>query len=165
MFLSDSLHPVMQQLNTLYDIIEFRNPELAQFLIKSETPPYFALSWLLTWFSHDLTDPSQAARLFDLFICSDQRMPLYVSACVVLAQHEKLLACPCDFSEIHHILVHLDPKLITDQLLEDAVELYEQHTSHIKSLTVKKHHIWQSKYSYFILALGAGALVAALASL
>lgn len=44
--------------------------------------PYYTLSWVLTWFSHDLTDFEKVMRLFDLFMASTPLMPVYV-ACAV----------------------------------------------------------------------------------
>jgi hypothetical protein len=44
--------------------------------------PFYALSWVLTWFSHDLTDLRKITRLFDLFIASSVMMPLYVASAV-----------------------------------------------------------------------------------
>lgn len=46
--------------------------------------PFYALGWILTWFSHDLIDYKMITRLFDLFISSSVMMPLYLSAAVCL---------------------------------------------------------------------------------
>ena len=53
---------------------------------------HFAVSWLLTWFSHGLDDYATAARLFDLFLASDPLMPLYVGAAAVVKDRDELLA-------------------------------------------------------------------------
>jgi hypothetical protein len=44
--------------------------------------PYYALSWILTWFSHDFEDYQKVVRLFDLFISSQALMPVF-TACAV----------------------------------------------------------------------------------
>jgi hypothetical protein len=49
---------------------------------KAEVQPFFALSWILTWFSHGFDNLDDIARLFDLFIPSHPLMPLYVGAAV-----------------------------------------------------------------------------------
>lgn len=46
--------------------------------------PFYALSWILTWFSHDLEDYRKVIRLIDLFIASQPSMPLYVACAVSL---------------------------------------------------------------------------------
>ena len=43
-------------------------------------PPFFALSWFITWFAHNLQSLAQISRLFDLLLASHPLMPLYVSA-------------------------------------------------------------------------------------
>lgn len=40
----------------------------------------FALSWFITWYSHVLDNLDIILRLYDLFIVSDFRMPIYVAA-------------------------------------------------------------------------------------
>lgn len=44
--------------------------------------PYYALSWILTWFSHDLESLDKIARLFDLFVASSPLMPVYAASAV-----------------------------------------------------------------------------------
>src|SRR5436190_770097 len=44
--------------------------------------PYYCLSWVLTWCSHDITDFPKVARLFDFFLASNPLMPVYFSAAV-----------------------------------------------------------------------------------
>ncbi|RUP43469.1 hypothetical protein BC936DRAFT_137129, partial [Jimgerdemannia flammicorona] len=41
--------------------------------------PFYTLSWVLTWFSHDLTDFDKVMRLFDLFMASTPLMPVYAA--------------------------------------------------------------------------------------
>ena len=53
---------------------------------------HFAVSWLLTWFSHGLDDYATAARLFDLFLASDPLIPLYVGAAAIVKDRDELLA-------------------------------------------------------------------------
>ena len=47
-------------------------------------PPYFALGWFITWFSHNVQQLDQISRLFDLFMASHPLMPLYVVAQVMM---------------------------------------------------------------------------------
>lgn len=67
---------------------------LTPFLLRSLPPasqepaletPYFALSWYMTWFAHDVRSLPQAARLFDLFLSSHPLMPLYLAAVAIKA--------------------------------------------------------------------------------
>lgn len=56
------------------------DPELADHITTAGILPYFALSWYITWFAHDVSALPQVARLFDLFMASHPLMPLYVGA-------------------------------------------------------------------------------------
>ena len=47
-----------------------------------QVQPYFALPWILTWFSHSLADVAVVSRMFDLFLVSHPLLPLYASAAV-----------------------------------------------------------------------------------
>ena len=49
---------------------------------RSEVTPFFALSWVITWFSHDIDDFTTVERIFDFFLTSNPVMPLYFSAAV-----------------------------------------------------------------------------------
>eukprot|EP00958_Prasinococcus_capsulatus_P003600 scaffold324_cov394-Prasinococcus_capsulatus_cf.AAC.21 len=84
--------------------------QVAKFLRDCNVPPYYALSWVITWFSHDVHDLGSAARLFDLFLVSTPLMPLYVSAALLVSHKESLLSCSpdCDQAEVHHFLNKLD---------------------------------------------------------
>lgn len=57
--------------------------EVHRHLTEAEVPPFFALSWLITWFAHSIDDLQQISRLFDLFMASHPLMPLYVAALVI----------------------------------------------------------------------------------
>ncbi|KAI9595024.1 hypothetical protein BDF19DRAFT_423070 [Syncephalis fuscata] len=124
--MASNLEPVMDQLQLLYPLIDFIDSELAKFLIASETPVYFAVGWVLSWFSHHVSHLDQAARLFDLFISTNPIMPLYVAAQVVAAQRDELLAGECEFTVVHHRLSNMPTKLLTNELLNKAVLLYQQ---------------------------------------
>lgn len=51
-----SLDPVIELLGLMGPIVAAADEELANFLSKQGLPPFYALSWFITWFSHDLTD-------------------------------------------------------------------------------------------------------------
>jgi len=61
-----------------WNVVPQADEELAQYIIKAGILPYFALSWYITWFAHDVQSLPQIARLFDLFMASHPLMPLYV---------------------------------------------------------------------------------------
>jgi hypothetical protein len=48
----------------------------------SNVMPYYALSWILTWFSHDFEQYEKVVRLFDVFISSEPIMLIYIASAV-----------------------------------------------------------------------------------
>ncbi len=46
----------VQVLGLLYPLLSHVDPDLSRHLQAHSLPPFFALSWLITWFSHDLTN-------------------------------------------------------------------------------------------------------------
>ena len=50
---------------------------------RSEVPVTFAVSWIITWFSHDIDDFEKICRLFDVFLASGPFMPIYMAAAVM----------------------------------------------------------------------------------
>ena len=62
------------------------NLSLHNFLEASEVGTIFALSWLITWFSHVMPDYTDVVRLFDFFLAQPEApmMPVYLAAALVL---------------------------------------------------------------------------------
>ena len=73
---------------TIFPLISHFDPELHAFIKESSVEPFFALSWIITWFSHDIRDVKTAARMFDVFLCSHALFPIYVAVAMIC--HEKV---------------------------------------------------------------------------
>jgi len=71
--------------------------------------PFFALSWIITWFSHDVRDTALVKRLFDFFIVSHPLMPVYMSIAMVCHPNNRteVLNADCDFASVHKALSQL----------------------------------------------------------
>lgn len=89
-------------LNYLIPIVHKANSQLAEFLdryksiicfiklvfyiivsfsnFRSEAGTIFALSWLITWYGHVLSDPKHILRLYDFFLACHPLMPIYLAA-------------------------------------------------------------------------------------
>jgi TBC1 domain family member 20 len=86
--------------------------------------PYYCLSWVITWCSHDIDDFSVIPRLFDLFLSSNPLMPVYFAAAIVLSHKEELLQQECENSAIHTFLSKLPQKpLDVEALIVKATQL------------------------------------------
>lgn len=91
-------------------------------------PPFFGLSWQLTWFSHTLSDFPTVQRLFDFFIASHPLMPLYV-AVVNMQQNRGRLLQEEEMPELHGILTKLsfpsNPRKV-QRIINQAIVLFKR---------------------------------------
>ena len=94
---------------TLFPLVALLDAPVHQHLTNCDMAPFFALPWVLTWFSHEIRDTALVKRLFDAFLASHPALPLYV--CVAMMLHpynrQQILDTPCDFSSLHQTLVGL----------------------------------------------------------
>ena len=78
-----TLDPVTESLQLVQPIIESSDARLGAHLRRAQIPPYFAISWVITWFAHNV-DSALVPRLFDLFLASHPLMPVYLYLAGVL---------------------------------------------------------------------------------
>lgn len=69
--------------------------QLAEHIVGAGILPFFALSWYITWFAHDVPALPHIARLFDLFMASHPLMPLYVGAVAMKVLPGRPVRCSC----------------------------------------------------------------------
>lgn len=83
--------------------------ELHSHLFDCEMEPYFCLSWVITWFAHDIRDTELVKRLYDFFLVSHPLMSVYVSVAMIIHPLNRIevLGADCDFACVHHALSNL----------------------------------------------------------
>ncbi|ORX56244.1 RabGAP/TBC [Hesseltinella vesiculosa] len=119
----ESLEPVLKQLHLLDALFKLEDEQLHQHLQDQGVLPFYCLSWVITWFSHDLDRLSNVTRLFDLFLCSNPIMPIFVSAALVLQFRDRVLKLD-DASLIHHTLSKLPQQSFDlEHLIAHAVQM------------------------------------------
>lgn len=93
----------------LMPLICYFDPEVHDFLYACDMEPYFALSWIITWFSHDIRDTALVKRIFDAFIVSHPLLPIYATVAMVCHHYNRveLLNVECDFAVVHSTLANL----------------------------------------------------------
>ena len=71
--------------------------------------PFFAISWIITWFSHDVRDTDVVKRLFDCFLVSHPLMPVYMSVAMLLhpVNRMEIIHAESEFSAVHNAITHL----------------------------------------------------------
>eukprot|EP00124_Ichthyophonus_hoferi_P001418 Ihof_evm7s73 gene=Ihof_evmTU7s73 len=125
-----SIRGAIRHLDLLYSLLHLADPPLAESLKRSGLADggSFGLSWILTWYSHVVTEVPPMARLFDFFLaCPHPLLPTYVAATVVRWQREELLACDNDFCKMFKILNHFPEEVNMNQLVLDTLVLYDSH--------------------------------------
>jgi len=93
----------------VFPLIRVLDKEVHQQLMDCDMEPFFCLSWIITWFSHDVRDTALVKRLFDLFMASHALMPIYLSVAMILHPMNRMevLDADCDFACVHKALAQL----------------------------------------------------------
>jgi hypothetical protein len=91
---------------TLFPLLAKLDPQLHNHLKDCDMEPFFCLSWILTWFAHDVRDTNLVKRLFDAFLVSHPLLVLYVTIAMMThpINRKILLDTDCDFADLHHTL-------------------------------------------------------------
>ncbi|KAG0199642.1 hypothetical protein BGX33_011528 [Mortierella sp. NVP41] len=120
----DNLEPVLEQLSLMTALLKLEDPEVQVFLDRSETLPFFPLSWVITWCAHDLQDFEKIARLYDFLICFNPLMSVYITAAVVMSRREELLQVECDNAMVHTFLTKFPKNADLELIISHAHQLY-----------------------------------------
>jgi len=110
----DALQSNFTQLQTalrlvLMPLIWYFDVDVHDHLADCGMEPVFAVSWIITWFSHDVRDTDLVKRLFDAFLVSHPLLPVYMTVAMVCHPYNRLeiLSTECDFSLLHQTLAGL----------------------------------------------------------
>ncbi|XP_076611059.1 TBC1 domain family member 20 isoform X2 [Chaetodon auriga] len=129
--LRDFMDPTMDStkhiLNYLMPILEQVDTELHDFMIRAEVGTIFALSWLITWFGHVLSEFKHTLRLYDFFLASHPLMPIYLAATIVLHREKEVKQTECDMAMVHHLLSRIPQDLPYEVLIGQAQDLFDQY--------------------------------------
>ncbi|XP_040288530.1 TBC1 domain family member 20-like isoform X3 [Bufo bufo] len=128
--LRDFMDPTMERtrhvLSYLMPLIQRESPVLHDFLLRSEVGCIFALSWLITWYGHVLSDFHQVLRLYDFFMASHPLTPVYSAAQMVLMREGELLRGDCDMASVHQLLSRIPPDFPYETLISRTHSLFQR---------------------------------------
>jgi len=129
--LKDNMRPsfdvTLQVLSLLFPLVALEDQELFKHIDTSGVDPHFAISWNLTWLSHNIDDLSTAARLFDFFISTGSFGTLYVAAMILVQMRKPLLLAEAEYTAVYSIVQKLPKELPFDEIIASAAELAERH--------------------------------------
>jgi len=78
---------------TIYPLIQVFDSTIHTKILKcSVDEPFFALSWIITWFAHDLKDTCVVKQIYDAILASHPLFVIYLSVAMVLhPQNRRIL--------------------------------------------------------------------------
>lgn len=126
------MQPTMDETRAYLDLIPIligvQDKELELFLEKAEVGTIFALSWVITWFSHVIPNDYDVERVFRFLEIQDPHMVLYLSAAIVIYKRESLLEMEPEMSTIHHFLCQIPrkEKLPIDNLIVQSKTAFNE---------------------------------------
>ncbi|KAJ1969871.1 GTPase-activating protein gyp8, partial [Dimargaris xerosporica] len=132
-FMRHDFAPVHTFLECAYTLIKHDDQALYALITHVALPPYFATSWLLTWFSHNLNDLTAICRLFDFFLSSNPLVPVYFVAALIMSVREDLLAMDPEFTLLHGYLRDVPSRLTLDRvnhLISETNRLWQAYDLH-----------------------------------
>jgi hypothetical protein len=141
-FMHSSMDSVFPYLNFVYFLLSKIDPDLYKWIMSSGTPPYFSLSWILTWFSHDLSKLSDIYLIFDLILHHHPLMPIFLTV-VMIHMNRKVLLDMDITDEIFHgklyqtlskLPLHTDIK----QLCSRCMDIFMSNSEDSQSLLKRK---------------------------
>ncbi|XP_023815668.1 TBC1 domain family member 20 isoform X2 [Oryzias latipes] len=124
-FMDTTMDSTKHILNYLMPILEQVDAELHDFMTRAEVGTIFALSWLITWFGHVLSEFKHTLRLYDFFLASHPLMPIYLAATIVLHREQEVKQTECDMAMVHHLLAHIPEDLPFELLIGRAQGLFD----------------------------------------
>jgi hypothetical protein len=119
---------VVACLGSIFPLVSSTDKDVGSAIEASGIDATVCLSWLITWFSHDLKNHLMVERLFDLMLASHPAMPLYLCASLILRQREAVLQAaaeaPGDFATMHCAIAHMTKSdMFTSTLKGDVCEI------------------------------------------
>jgi hypothetical protein len=113
------------------------DPEIAQFssmISPVPTLPFFALSWILTLFSHDVDTLEPIQRMFDFLLSRNPISALYLAVAILVAKKPQMLRLVKDVGQeamddpsvLHPLFARLPP-LLPDEPGEDVEPIKAEH--------------------------------------
>ncbi|KAK8843409.1 hypothetical protein IAR55_007066 [Kwoniella newhampshirensis] len=109
--MGSGMQGMMGLLRILKRILRAADPKLSQFSAKISpvpTLPFFALSWVLTLFSHDCDSLPPIQRMFDFLLARNPISAVYLAVAILIAKKPQMLRMAEDLGSEYHE----DPSLL-----------------------------------------------------
>lgn len=128
--MEETMHSTQMLLELIPVLLEKEDKELGYFLDSVDVGTIFSLSWVITWFSHILVNNRNVERLFDIFIATDYRLPVYFSVAILLHHRNQIIESEKDMAVVFQKLVNLfddESQFPFEALLKQGLELMDKY--------------------------------------
>ncbi|KAH8085474.1 rab-GTPase-TBC domain-containing protein [Cristinia sonorae] len=131
-----TLEPVVGLLHVFKRVFRLVDPEFSMLLARTSPLPYFALSNLLTLFSHDVPTLPLIRHVFDYLLCRPPILVVYLAVAVTMTRKDEAIALERDGEEgmIHSVLSGL-PELFEEDEKTTLGESEEAESDHAPGIT------------------------------
>eukprot|EP00039_Didymoeca_costata_P008999 m.119441 g.119441 ORF g.119441 m.119441 type:complete len:385 (-) comp14317_c0_seq1:131-1285(-) len=126
-FMGPSLHTCLAYCESIFVLLGWMNRRLYDHICRSGVQPQCTISWVLTWFSHDLDDLNVISRVFDACLASHPMFIAYISTSLILSKGPDILATECDFSAIHKAVTKVAAGTNMEDMIQDAVKIFARY--------------------------------------
>ena len=114
-------------LELLYELLEFCDEGLTALLREYYPSGLFpCISWIITWFSHELHGFEEISRIFDFCLATHSLASVYITAIIVLRKAEEIKLCT-NPEDIHIIIKSLIKDMDIEFILERALLLMRRY--------------------------------------
>jgi len=137
-FHSETMNSITTLLLKIVPFFKIIDKEVYQFFLAANTEPFYALSWVLTWFSHVIDHLPTITRLFDFFLATHPLMCFYLSIALIESKREEILSCHCEFSAVHkYFTTFLSEETIDfEYLIKLSITYFEKYPPNRQDLTL-----------------------------
>jgi hypothetical protein len=122
--LRSSLDRVVKVLDMVIPLVGLVDPEIGKLFRSANMHSFFTLSWVLTWFSHNLVSFDKICRIFDFLLASHPLMPVYLAAAFIISRKKDLLVVECEFSAIHAFFQNIPHDVDVDKLILHCAKIF-----------------------------------------
>ncbi|KAJ6581415.1 rab-GTPase-TBC domain-containing protein [Mycena capillaripes] len=125
--MGSTLEPVLGLLRVMKNLLRVADPKYAELLERTSPLPYYALSNLLTLFSHDMPTLPLIQHVFDYLLCRPPIFVVYLASAIILSRKEDVERLEEEGEEgmLHSILSAL-PEIMDENNNSPAEENQEK---------------------------------------
>ncbi|GJJ15099.1 hypothetical protein Clacol_009374 [Clathrus columnatus] len=111
--MGNGLEPLVGQLRILKRLVKIADPAYGEVLAKNGNLPYYALSNLLTLFSHDMPTLPLIQHVFDWLLCREPAASIWLETVIIISKKDEILKLAQEGDDamglIHAALTTLPP--------------------------------------------------------